>query len=60
MRVVFEGGGVKFTERQKAIHAARVYLIQSRATKFRGWSFRLLDMAAKARRECMTGQGKLL
>lgn len=51
---------MKFTERQKAIHAARVYLMQSRATKFRGWSFKLLDMAAKARRECMTGWGKLL
>lgn len=51
---------MKFTNRQKAIHAARVYLMQSRATKFRGWSFRLLDMAAKARRECLPVQRGLL
>ena len=28
---------MKFTDRQKSLHAARVYLMQSRATKHRGW-----------------------
>lgn len=51
---------MKPTPRQKSIHASRVYLMQSRLTKHRGWSFRLLDMAAKARRECLPVQRGLL
>lgn len=50
----------KFTARQQALHAARVYLAQSRATKHRGWSFWLLDAAGRARRECLPVQRGLL
>ena len=50
----------KFTDRQKSIHAARVYLMQSRATKHRGWPFWLLDAAGRARRECLPVQRGLL
>lgn len=47
---------MKPTERQKSLHAARVYLMQSRLTKHRGWSFWLLDAAGRARRECLPVQ----
>ena len=50
----------KFTDRQKSLHTARVYLMQSRATKHRGWSFWRLDAAGRARRECLPVQRGLL
>lgn len=43
------------SDRAAHIHCARVYLAQSRhfTSRHRGWSFRLLDMAANARRRAV-------
>lgn len=43
------------TERAANIHAARVYLAQSRhfTRRHRGWSFKLLEWAGQCRRRAM-------
>lgn len=49
------------TERAALIHAARVYLAQSRhfTGLHRGWSFKLLEWAQQCRRRVMTTQPAL-
>lgn len=48
-----------FTERDAALHCARVYLIESKRRGRNPFAFVLLEWAANARRRAMLGQRRL-